>query len=274
MADGYEDPWVPPDSPSYPDGVYEQACDVQSRNASDNTSGTADTDDTTYSAGGRPSAKPRRRGSVLAVLGLCALVSLAVIVLAQLHQAAGNTDQMLVSMNNKAEADGKVLQDFLLTLMTHKQWGRRMPGQDTIDTTVSATNGIGVPSTDVTGMRSSTAADDTITTRAGSTNQLPLFSNEEIRACEDETLTITCGSGKRIHILTAMYGRMTPLMCYRGFHHAETCRSSKNLPVLMSICQGKPTCSVEASNEVFGDPCYGVYKYLKVTYICTGTHFI
>ncbi|XP_027867471.1 L-rhamnose-binding lectin CSL3-like, partial [Xiphophorus couchianus] len=36
-------------------------------------------------------------------------------------------------------------------------------------------------------------------------------------------------------------------------------------------CNGKQWCKVKASNYVFGDPCYGTYKYLEVEYICYET---
>jgi hypothetical protein len=33
-------------------------------------------------------------------------------------------------------------------------------------------------------------------------------------------------------------------------------------------CSKKASCIVKATNEVFGDPCYGTYKYLEVQYTC------
>ncbi len=33
-------------------------------------------------------------------------------------------------------------------------------------------------------------------------------------------------------------------------------------------CAGKPGCSLNASNSVFGDPCWGMVKYLEVIYEC------
>lgn len=34
------------------------------------------------------------------------------------------------------------------------------------------------------------------------------------------------------------------------------------------MCNGKNTCSVDATNQVFTDPCRGTYKYLSVNYKC------
>lgn len=33
-------------------------------------------------------------------------------------------------------------------------------------------------------------------------------------------------------------------------------------------CNGKNSCTIRASNSVFGDPCGGTYKYLEVAYVC------
>ena len=36
-------------------------------------------------------------------------------------------------------------------------------------------------------------------------------------------------------------------------------------------CNSKQSCEIEASNDHFGEPCLGVYKYLEVTYSCDTT---
>lgn len=33
-------------------------------------------------------------------------------------------------------------------------------------------------------------------------------------------------------------------------------------------CNKKNSCTIRASNAVFGDPCGGIYKYLEVAYLC------
>ena len=33
-------------------------------------------------------------------------------------------------------------------------------------------------------------------------------------------------------------------------------------------CNGKRGCAIKASNKVFGDPCVGTRKSLKVSYVC------
>eukprot|EP01046_Picozoa_sp_COSAG06_P107151 COSAG06_NODE_53462_length_300_cov_0.472637_1_plen_78_part_01 len=38
--------------------------------------------------------------------------------------------------------------------------------------------------------------------------------------------------------------------------------------IVQAACQGQETCSIAATNGVFGDPCGGTYKYLTVNYNC------
>lgn len=40
------------------------------------------------------------------------------------------------------------------------------------------------------------------------------------------------------------------------------------MPFYVYRCNGKNSCTISASNSVFGDPCYGTYKYLEVSYVC------
>lgn len=41
-----------------------------------------------------------------------------------------------------------------------------------------------------------------------------------------------------------------------------------SLSKLMAKYNGRFSCEIHASNSVFGDPCYGSFKYLSVRYIC------
>ena len=40
------------------------------------------------------------------------------------------------------------------------------------------------------------------------------------------------------------------------------------LQVMQGLCNGESSCSVEAANNVFGDPCRGTEKYLTATWKC------
>ncbi len=90
--------------------------------------------------------------------------------------------------------------------------------------------------------------------------------------CEHSTLTITCPQEQKIHITNANYGRLIPssVFCpYRTTHDDRTdCVSSNSMSVVQKKCDGQQTCSISASNSVFGDPCINTYKYLTVDYDC------
>ena len=42
------------------------------------------------------------------------------------------------------------------------------------------------------------------------------------------------------------------------------------MTIVSAACQGETSCTVQALNSVFGDPCGGTYKYLTVNYACMG----
>ena len=52
------------------------------------------------------------------------------------------------------------------------------------------------------------------------------------------------------------------------YSHAVFVLSVRSYGIVKSQCDGKNRCYVRASNSVFGDPCYGTYKYLQVDYVC------
>ncbi|XP_078667374.1 L-rhamnose-binding lectin CSL3-like [Branchiostoma floridae x Branchiostoma belcheri] len=88
-----------------------------------------------------------------------------------------------------------------------------------------------------------------------------------VRACEREApLSLSCSSGM-IHIMAALYGRKQTGIC-SGPVLTTNCESSTSLSTVKSKCEGHSSCSVQASNSLFGDPCHGTVKYLEVTYQC------
>uniref|UniRef100_A0A8C6SI49 SUEL-type lectin domain-containing protein n=1 Tax=Neogobius melanostomus TaxID=47308 RepID=A0A8C6SI49_9GOBI len=91
-------------------------------------------------------------------------------------------------------------------------------------------------------------------------------------ACEHSTVDLTCGSGQVIHIDSADYGRHDHTTCSQGRPSQQlqnvNCASSGATHLMVKMCNGKSRCSVRASNSVFGDPCFGTYKYLQVSYSC------
>lgn len=86
--------------------------------------------------------------------------------------------------------------------------------------------------------------------------------------CQDKTLNINCNSGDEIYIRSSFYGRRSKTIC--GNHDVPVggCSASSALQVVAERCNGKQTCSIRASNDVFGDPCFQIDKYLTVLWTC------
>ncbi|KAJ8410258.1 hypothetical protein AAFF_G00202390 [Aldrovandia affinis] len=92
-------------------------------------------------------------------------------------------------------------------------------------------------------------------------------------ACEGDQLRLSCKRGMLIAVYSAVFGssQQGTLECppYNRRTPAVECQSMGALQVLTSLCQGKRSCSVQASTRDFGDPCYsGTRKYLSVIYTC------
>ncbi|XP_033127811.1 L-rhamnose-binding lectin ELEL-1-like isoform X2 [Anneissia japonica] len=88
--------------------------------------------------------------------------------------------------------------------------------------------------------------------------------------CEHKTLTIDCGNHK-INILCSSYGRSVSYSqrCWSSSKICDrTCIAQSSISKVNQLCDGKSSCSVQASNSVFGDPCRGTFKYLEVSYEC------
>jgi len=70
----------------------------------------------------------------------------------------------------------------------------------------------------------------------------------------------------------ASYGRLKNNLCQSqtGLHAVPIggCRAVNSLSLVRARCNYQQSCSLYASNLVFGDPCYGTYKYLNVVYSC------
>ncbi|XP_062314504.1 rhamnose-binding lectin-like [Osmerus eperlanus] len=89
--------------------------------------------------------------------------------------------------------------------------------------------------------------------------------------CEGQQATLNCGSSV-INVVSANYGRTDSVTCISGRPANQIsktdCINPKTFPLVASICNGKTSCSLDASNSVFSDPCFGTYKYLNVNYVC------
>ncbi|KAK2885414.1 hypothetical protein Q8A67_016251 [Cirrhinus molitorella] len=83
--------------------------------------------------------------------------------------------------------------------------------------------------------------------------------------CEGTQSVITCEKGN-IAVHHANYGRRDTGVCpyILAIQHCYFPQTFS----MRSRCNGKRSCHLYASNAVFSDPCYGVPKYLEVTYSC------
>eukprot|EP01045_Picozoa_sp_COSAG04_P005388 COSAG04_NODE_249_length_18866_cov_8.876805_21_plen_262_part_00 len=107
--------------------------------------------------------------------------------------------------------------------------------------------------------------------RAAIYNTLLGGAPNEARVCEGSTLDIDCTGegGGVINIRDASYGRQDgPDVCPHAATSDQTCHEVSSTTVVSGFCQGQESCSVSATNGVFGDPCGGTYKYLTVSYDC------
>uniref|UniRef100_A0A3B4TVW1 SUEL-type lectin domain-containing protein n=1 Tax=Seriola dumerili TaxID=41447 RepID=A0A3B4TVW1_SERDU len=76
--------------------------------------------------------------------------------------------------------------------------------------------------------------------------------------------------GQVIFVYGADYGRRDRTTCsyQRPTSQIQYVLCSNPTSKVAEICNGKNSCTIRASNSVFGDPCVGTYKYLEVAYVC------
>ncbi|XP_026056186.1 L-rhamnose-binding lectin CSL1-like [Carassius auratus] len=90
-------------------------------------------------------------------------------------------------------------------------------------------------------------------------------------ACEGQSASLSCDTGF-IHVSDANYGRNDGSLCSAGQRREWLtnvhCFQKTSLQTMTTRCNGKKSCSVQAVNSVFSDPCYWTYKYLHVSYLC------
>ncbi|XP_065051247.1 uncharacterized protein LOC135680930 isoform X2 [Rhopilema esculentum] len=88
--------------------------------------------------------------------------------------------------------------------------------------------------------------------------------------CEGRTGKLNCPAGRLITITYANYGRLNRDQCKSSSMRKTNCRAGASMNIVRRACEGKPKCSLSATNGVFKDPCHGTYKYLEVKYVCRG----
>ncbi|MEQ2298904.1 hypothetical protein AMECASPLE_010011 [Ameca splendens] len=89
-------------------------------------------------------------------------------------------------------------------------------------------------------------------------------------ACEGSVAQLQCDKGKVIFVTRAIYGRSDQKTCISGrpVHQIQNVLCSSSSDKVSQSCNEKQSCSITATNSVFGDPCAGTYKYLEVDYLC------
>ncbi|XP_071848665.1 adhesion G-protein coupled receptor G2-like isoform X2 [Apostichopus japonicus] len=92
--------------------------------------------------------------------------------------------------------------------------------------------------------------------------------NKTERACERSTLHLSCNNSKVIHIHDALYGRTSDKFCGNREPPVGGCGAENSLSIVKEECENQTSCSVKATNDVFGDPCRTFPKYLEVFYSC------
>ena len=90
------------------------------------------------------------------------------------------------------------------------------------------------------------------------------------RACEGNVLSINCKENGFIEVVSANYGRTLSNVCPGTKDNNTNCLNELiSLNIVLSKCDGMPSCSLSAINGIFTDPCVGTYKYLDVKYYCS-----
>ncbi|XP_033100784.1 uncharacterized protein LOC117104191 isoform X2 [Anneissia japonica] len=94
-------------------------------------------------------------------------------------------------------------------------------------------------------------------------------SEESIQtACEGTDLNLTCEGESTLDIHSTLYGRLDTETCLNDHVRQTCCIAESALQKVQEACQYQSSCVVKAENGVFGDPCFGVFKYLQVFYTC------
>ena len=85
--------------------------------------------------------------------------------------------------------------------------------------------------------------------------------------CDGQTMLIECPTDHVIIVTDAFYGRLDQITCPHNAMSDTSCSLSGAIDIVRSLCQNQRTCSLEPPGS---DPCLNTYKYLRVTYVCSG----
>eukprot|EP00755_Sulcionema_specki_P039367 Sspe_Gene.24275::Locus_9588_Transcript_2_2_Confidence_0.667_Length_13454::g.24275::m.24275 len=92
----------------------------------------------------------------------------------------------------------------------------------------------------------------------------------------DVSYDLACPSGSEVVVDAALFGRRTcdGHLCYSDQNvncGSKLCQAVETTSQVRVLCDGKPSCTLQASTAVFGDPCPLENKYLQVKYTCQGS---
>ncbi|XP_023812180.1 L-rhamnose-binding lectin SML-like isoform X1 [Oryzias latipes] len=89
-------------------------------------------------------------------------------------------------------------------------------------------------------------------------------------ACYQSYANLNCDKGRVISVLGAYFGRDNKAVCYasRPPSQVENVYCSNSTQIVAKSCNGRNSCTIKASGSVFGDPCFGTFKYLELSYVC------
>ena len=98
---------------------------------------------------------------------------------------------------------------------------------------------------------------------------VPCFHSRKVIMCEHRGWkSINCGTGEKIEMTTAYYGRKSLKYCGRIRWYNTRCVSSKSVSMIKNTCNGKQSCRLLPSNGYYGDPCRFTVKYIEADYRC------
>lgn len=90
--------------------------------------------------------------------------------------------------------------------------------------------------------------------------------------CQNRRGSLRCPRRKRIKILYANYGRTQRRVCPHISINTTRCFSIRSTAIIRRACNGRSSCRLYAKNRIYGDPCWGTYKYIDVKYQCVWDH--
>ena len=84
---------------------------------------------------------------------------------------------------------------------------------------------------------------------------------------EGGTVSVACSSGLIIAAVNfASYGTSPTGTC--GAYNTSSCHAPSSYSVVANACVNQPSCSIDANNKVFGDPCEEALKGLYIQVTC------